>query len=137
MANNRVAIRAAAMTLLMDNTSAGHNVYANRESKLWQSELPAITIYSLHEPTTLEGVSGRRYIRSLQFAVKVRVSATETVDDDLDSLVAEVETIFANNPGLSGTVLSTIQTNTEITIDSGGEEDIAAAILTFECKYIS
>lgn len=137
MANNRQAIRTAVMTLLMGNTSADQNVYANRETKLWTSELPAVLIHTSHEPVVPEGMSGRRYARTLQLVIKIRVQATQTVDDDLDSLAGEVETIIDANPGLGGTVQATIQTGTEIIVDSGGEEDIATATLTFECKYIS
>jgi hypothetical protein len=137
MANNRSEIRSAIVALLLGNTDADSNVYPNRETKLFQSELPAILIYTLHEPSILESQNGMRYIRTLQLAVKIRVQSSETIDDDLDALTAEVETIIANNPSLNGTVLSTIQTLTEVLVDSTGEEDLATATLTFECKYIA
>jgi hypothetical protein len=137
VANNRAAIRAALVSALSGNTSAGTNVYANRETKLWQSELPAILIYTLHEPATPRDLSVRQYIRKLQLAVKVKVESSTTVDDDLDALTAEVEAVIMANSSLSGTVLSTIQTLTEVIVDSTGEEDLATATITFECTYIS
>jgi hypothetical protein len=137
MANNRSAIRAAIQTLLLGATSAANNVYSNRETKLFQSELPAILTYTLHEAASAEGLSGRRYVRTMLLAVKIRVEAGDSVDDELDSVVAEVETIIAANSSLSGTVLSCVLVSTEVILDSSGEEDIASATLTYECKYIS
>lgn len=135
--NNRTTIRTALLDMLVGETSAGTNVYSNRESRLWQSELPSILIYTLQEPLTPESLSARRYIRNLELQIKVKVEATETVDDTLDALVAEVEAIIDADPSLAGTVLTTIQTNTEVSIESEAEKDIGIAVLTFECKYIS
>jgi hypothetical protein len=137
MANNRIAIRAAVSTLLTGATSAGTNVFTDRKSKLWESELPAILIYTFVEATTPESINLRRYIRDLELKIDVKVEATTSVDDILDALIAEIETIIIANPGLSGTVLSTIHTHTEIVVDSGAETDIARATLTYQCKYIS
>lgn len=137
MANNRQAIRTAVQAMLLGNTDADQNVYKNRESKLWQSELPSILIYTLQEPSTSESLQSRRYIRDLELLIKVKVEATESVDDVLDALVGEVEDLINADRSLSGTVLSTVQQNTEITIESEGENDVGTAILTFTCKYIS
>lgn len=137
MANNRTAIRNAVQSLLLSHTSAGLNVFTNHTSKLWLSELPAILISTSHEPIIPESMQSKRYLRTLQLSIKVKVVSSETVDDDLDALVGQIETIMAANPGLSGTVLGTIQTQTEIITDGGGESDLATATLTFESKYIS
>lgn len=137
MANNRVAIRAAIQTLLLNATDAEDNVYTNRKNKLWESELPAILISTVQEPALPESLSGRRYIRNLEVKLIIKIASTEASDDDLDVLVGQVETLVNANQFLSGTVLSTIQTNTELIFDAEGETDVAVATLTFECKYIS
>jgi hypothetical protein len=135
--NNRQAIRSALKAMLSGETTAGANVFTNRETRLWQSELPAILIYTNQEPSTPESLSARRYIRNLELVIHVKIEATENVDDDLDQIVTEVEEIIDADQSLQGTVLATSQTNTEIRVDSDGEKDIGIAIITFECKYIS
>lgn len=137
MANNRVAIRAALKALLSGETDAGTNVYTNRESRLWKSELPSIIINTPDEPVNIRALNGGIYNRTLTINVEVKVEASEDVDDTLDALLAEVEQIVADNPSLSGTVQAAIQTNTETRIDSEAEKDIGVGILTFECKYSS
>lgn len=135
--NNRAAIRAAVKALLSGQTDAGTNVYTNRETKLWQSELPAILIYTPTEPIVPEALQGTRYYRTLELQVKIKLEATSSIDDDLDDLAADVEDLMSADRSFGGTVISSIQTNTEISIDSAGENDVGMATLTFECKYIS
>jgi len=137
MANNRAAIRTALKTILSGATTAGTNVYSHRETALWKSELPAILIYSNEESTVPESLRATRYVRTLQLTVEARVEATSNVDNTLDALLAEIETIIVANPSITATVLSTVQTNTEIRVESDGEKDIGVGVLTFECKYIA
>jgi CII-binding regulator of phage lambda lysogenization HflD len=135
--NNRTAIRSALTTLLSGETSAGTNVYANRYTSLWQSELPAILIYTRQESAVPEAMNQSRYIRTLELSIEVRVEASEDVDDSIDSIIGEIEDQLATDQSIGGTVLSSTQTNTEIRVDSDGEKDIGVGILTLECKYIS
>jgi hypothetical protein len=137
MGNNRTVIRNTVVGMLRDQTAATSNVYGNRTSKLWQSEVPAILVNTLSEPTTPEAMQSTRYIRDLELQIKIKVQLTDIVDEALDSLAAEVETIINSDRSLGGTVLSTIQNHTEVAIDSDAETDVATAILTFTCKYIS
>jgi hypothetical protein len=136
--NKRTEIRTALKDMLTDGESGIiANIFVNRESRLWQSELPAVIIYSNQETTTPKDLSSRRYIRTLELTVQCKVEATENVDEDLDDLVSEVETVIDSDQSLKGTVLSSVQTNTEIRIDAEGEKDVGVAIITLECKYIS
>lgn len=137
MANNRVAIRAALSALLSGNTNADTNVFINRGSPLWKTEFPAILVYTKEESATPESIQVRRYIRDLQLLIDVKVQATDASDDALDAVVSQVETIMADNSSISGTVLSSILSKTEISVNSDAEEDIGVATLTYECKYIS
>jgi len=137
MANNRQAIRAAMKALLLNNTDAGANVYSNRKSPAWQSELPAIFIHNHEEPLQSESINVQRYVRNFQVLIDVMAEATASVDDTLDQIAAEVETIIGANPSISGTCISTIQKTTEFKFDSDGETPVGVATITFECQYIS
>ena len=139
MANNRAAIRSALANMLSGETAAEANVYPYRETNLWRSELPAILIYTNQEPAIPESLRGARYIRTLELTVEVRVEKgdSESVDDAVDTLLAEIETLVLADSSIGGTVLSTTQTNTEIRVDSDADRDIGVGVLTFECKYVS
>ena len=137
MGNNRTAIRAALKTMLSGHTSAGTNVYTNRETSLWQSEVPAILIYSEEEPATREGLQSKRYIRTLHLTIKAKVEGSASVDDDLDALLLEIETLISADESLGGTVYSAVQTTTKITINSDGEQDVGVGEISLECQYIA
>ncbi len=137
MANNRPAIRSALKAMLSGNTGAGTNVYSHRQTRLWESELPAILIYSNQEPAQPESLRSTRSIRNLELTIEVRLEASANVDDEVDVLLGEIEVLIVANQSLSGTVLSTTLSNTEIRIDSEGQNDIGVGVLTYECKYVS
>lgn len=137
MANNRSAIRQAIKTLLVDETDALANVYTSRTSLLWKSELPAILIFTEQESAVPESMRNTRSIRTLQVTIHAKLEASEDVDDDVDTLVAEIEVLMTSDSSLGGTVLGSSLTNTETRVESEGEKDIGVAVLTYECKYVS
>jgi len=135
--NKRTEIRDAVKELLDGETEAGSNVYVNRETSLWQSELPAILIYTNQESSVPNSINLKRYIRTLELKIEVKVEESEAVDEEIDALLAEIEEIVSENISLSGTVLSTKQISTEIEFDTSGEKPLGVGTLTFECQYIS
>lgn len=137
MANNRSNIRLAIKNVLLDETDAGSNVYTNRETKLWESELPAILIYTAQEPAIPESLSSQRYVRTLELRIEVKVKGTTDVDDSIDEVLGQIEDLIHANPSLNGVVSATILTNTEISLDSDAQEEIGVGVLSYECKYIS
>lgn len=137
MANSRKTIRTTLKALLSGQTEAGTNVYTNRDTNFWQSELPAIIIYTTQESAVHESLQGQRYYRTLQLNVEVKVEAASGVDDALDDLIGDIEDIVTANKDISGTVLTTVQLNTETNIDSDGEKYVGTGTISFECKYIA
>jgi hypothetical protein len=137
VANNRVQIRSAIKALLTGTTSAGNNVFSSRGHAYWRSELPAICIFTSHEPAQPSNLQNTRYNRTLEISIEVRVEASSSTDDTLDNLIAEIEAIMQANPSLSGTVQSTTLTNTDIRVDTDGEQPIGVGTLSYESKYSS
>jgi hypothetical protein len=122
MANNRSNIRAAVKTLLDGETDAGDNVYTNRETSLSQTQLPAIIIQTDEEQARPEsGTVSRRSFRTLSLKITVKLEESDSIDDDLDALLADVEDLISASPSLGGTVLSAILTSSEMSIDGEGE----------------
>lgn len=136
MSNNRKAIRAAVKTMLLNNTSAGENVYTNRETTTWESELPAILIYSDDENATNRDITGRQKIRTYNVRIEIKAEAEASVDDDLDDLAQEIETILNADRSLSGTAMDSNYTSTSISISSEGDKEIGTVLLNYEIKYI-
>jgi hypothetical protein len=135
--NNRQAIREALKTMLTGQTVATNNIYSNRKSGLWETELPAILIYTTDElakPVTLQG---RQYLRTVQLSVEVRIEGSDTVDDDVDSLLGAIEDIVIADQSIGGTVLITTHTNTQTSINSAADQNIGVGMLSFECQYIA
>lgn len=137
MGNNRIAIRNAVVDLLLGNTSADQSVFSSRDNPLWQSEFPAILIRTSEETAVRESTQSKRYYRNLTLLIDVKVTATEGSDEALDNLVNEIETLIANGPDFGATVLNSLLTKTEISVNSEAEQDVGVATLTYECKYIA
>lgn len=136
MPHSRQTIRGAVVTMLTGTTNAGANIYANRETALWSSELPAILVSFTSETAVPEDASNRRFIRTLEMQVKVFAKGNTGLDDSLDTIAQQVENIIAANYSLSGTALGSIYTGTQIEIEADGEVLVGIATLTFDVKYI-
>lgn len=136
MANNRKAIREAVKAILSGNTSVGSNVYTSRNEPLWESELPAILVSTGDEEATPRDNSGRQYIRTLTLTIEIKAEGNATVDDDLDDLANEVETIIVANNSLNATAIAAKYKSTSKTLDAESETEKGVATLTYEVQYI-
>lgn len=136
MSHKRTTIRNAVVTMLTGSTTAGSNVYANRMTRNWTSELPAILIYMLDETNVPRDVRSNQYIRTLQLLIEIRTQATTNVDTDIDDIALEVEDLIKADQSLTGNALAAILTSTEVTLDSESELETGVAVLTYEVKYI-
>lgn len=136
MPHARKSIRDAASSLLISGaTTAGTNVYVNRSTKFWQSELPAILISNGVETAEPRGMGTRESYRTFNLQIEVRVEVNDTVDDDTDAICLQVENIIKANPNLSNTCTSLIYRGTEPIYDANGEKEIGKAIMNYEIKY--
>ncbi len=135
--NNRTNIRSALVTMLSGNTDAGTNVYPHRATNLWDSQLPAILIFTNQESAQPESLRSTRSIRTLELSIEVRIKASTDVDSAIDALMGDIEDILTADRSLVGTVISSQLTNSEIRVDGSTDTEIGVGVLTFECKYIS
>lgn len=135
MGHSRKEIRNAVKAMLINATGAGENVYSNRETSLWEAELPAILIYTRDESSEVRGTAGRNSIRTLQLQIDIKAMADDSVDDTLDDIANEVEALIEADLSLSGTAQSAILTSTELTLDASSETEKGVATLTYEIKY--
>jgi hypothetical protein len=134
MANHeRQTIREAVVAALMGNTAAGSRVFASREVPWKRVELPGLAVYALDEavePQEWRGDSRRR----MTLAVLAVVMLTERVDEALDALALEVETILMATPTLGG-AHDIRYSGTQIGLDEEQGRPMGVARLTFDVVY--
>lgn len=135
MPHIRNNIRDAIATLLTSTTDVGVNVFVNRETSVWRSELPTIIVYSRGESATPRALSGSTYIRQLQLVIEIKVEANNTLDDTLDTIAQQVEAIVSV-ADIEGTMGRPIYLSTEINLDSGSEIEKGVATLNYQVQYI-
>lgn len=140
MSATRKAIRAAFKTALVGNTAAGENVYVSRAVPIWESELPAILIYSREETATIFNESPRELERKLTIAVEIAAKADENLDDTLDDIAEQVSQEMRRgeplNQTLVGLVHDVVYTGAELILTADGDkQQHGACVMTYEVTY--
>ena len=119
----------------------GVPVYLNRATPLisnsWQDDLPAAIVYALDESARVIDQGGStRYMRTLQLAVEINVSATVDADNALDSYCELVENLITQDDSLGGVCDRLVLTNTRLALRSESDTIIAAAVIFFDVTYL-
>lgn len=131
----RQQIRDAFVTALTGATAAGSTVFKTRIYKLQEGEYPALVIYTLSEDAEVDALGGK-LLRTLRVAVDIAVKgASDTLDDDLDDLAAEVEVAIEGNTALNALVLFQTLDATAITLSGEGNERAVGMVLSFVVQY--
>jgi hypothetical protein len=135
MSAQRKKIRSAVVSMLMDSTDAGSNVFGSRAVPLWDIALPCILVYAREE--VIQGISSHPApaVRRLLLAVDIRVEANDSLDDVLDDISGQVETLFKEDPNLNSTVQDCNLVRVEMDVNAQNEKPLGAARLTYEVIY--
>lgn len=137
MSHKRTDIREAVKTMLLAGaTVAGENVYSNRVSAFWKSELPSISIFTTEEEATPRDLKNQTYVRTMQLRLEVHAEATEDLDTLLDEAAVEIEDILNADQGLTGTALGSKLTSTSIELAGDASTPVGVLSLNYEIKYI-
>ena len=136
MSTKRQTIREAVTSLLSGNTLCGTNVYSNRVAAYWRTELPSISIFIRNETATKRGLSGNAYIRNAELAIEVHCEATENLDNSLDTIAEQVESILESNDSLNGTVQGLVLQDTEIEIIGDSTTPVGVLTLVYQITYL-
>jgi len=96
----RKQIRDRAVTVLTGLDTTGDRVFASRFRELDESDLPALLIFTGDEDievSTIKGGGAARQVRSCSLVVWAVAQDREDLDDQIDTIIAEVETaLFAD-----------------------------------------
>lgn len=138
MAHVRKQIRDRVETILGSGvTLVSGRVYASRVYPLTEANIPAVTVYAGSESSDLRTMGGKTLSRTLSLNVDAYVRITDTFDDDIDALAAQIEETIAADYTLNGLVKDAVLTGTEIDFDGEAERPVGVARLTYTIQYVT
>ena len=142
--HQRRIIREAVASHLLDKVDAlGDRVFSGREAPANVMSLleegPMVNVYSRRDTIKPEDYPTSGFDggvrRTLELAIEITVTGTWTVDEKLDDLADEIESLLEDFhvPGLPAAELRLMSTE----IDSTDEFDVplGGALLVYECRY--
>ena len=141
--HKRKEIKDAAVAMLRAGLT--HNIYKNRYLSISPRNFPAISVYCPDETSELNA-SQELYDRTARVVVaayvlgkdeiELEASATEDIDDKLDSISTEIEEIFNTQyQNLGKAVYSFELTSTQYFVNAEGNEIVGVAILEYNANY--
>lgn len=137
MGNSRKLIREKFKTILSGHTNAGSRVFENRARPIWQTDLPALLIFTEDESVSVFSEAPREYRRNLSLVVECYAAAKDDLDDVLDTLSGQVEDLVELDDSLGGLANATTLTKTEMNIIDDGQNLTGTARLTFSVDYFT
>lgn len=142
MAHVRKQIRDKFVTILTAGVSlVSKRVYATRVYSLTQAKLPAITISSGAESSSLMTIGATMGAKSLNRTLEITVSIYENANASLDSLIdaiaVQIEEAIGADFTLSGIAKQSVLTSTNIEFSGETEQPVGIATLTFSVQYIT
>ncbi len=136
MTTQRKLIRAKVKEIMTGNTSVGANVFASRTRQLWPAEeLPAIMIYTLAEEVSFFDASPQRLKRDLTLAIQIVARADDELDDTLDDIAQQVESIMSENQYLGDLCGDLLLTSVEMHLSPEGDSQHGSCILAYTVTY--
>lgn len=122
MEHYRTELRRTLKTLLTGLESTGVRVYRGRSRPVGKDQLPCLLIYPSDEACEVSAQGGSAETeRRMIIVIEAITSNTdpEALEDDLDTITAEVETVIGDDPTLGGKVLDAELTRTDWQFDEG------------------
>ncbi len=139
MTHPRELIRKQAVAVLLGATNAGASVYASRVAPLissgWQSELPAIIVYTMDDSGEIFNQAPREYRRQVEMVVEIHAEGNEALDDTLDTLARQVERLLLTDDTLGGTVNDLQYVRSRMVLLDQAQQLTGACRLIFEAEY--
>lgn len=144
MAHPRKLIRHAAVALLIGaNTAAGARVQATRVEPHKKSQLPAISVYTLHDPVD-QAESAQTAPRELKHDLQLEIAAwvahsdDNPVDDRMDDIAEQIEAAMETDRYINGTAGESIliETTMQVVEDDGRSDPLVGIVtLTYAITY--
>jgi hypothetical protein len=134
----RKAIRhAVANVILAAETDADDRVYATQKLLYPLRVLPAISVYTPREKSTLDETAPRELDRKLDVIVEALLEAGENVDDAMDDMAEQIERAMDTDPYFGSLVFQSNLIETETVSEPDGDRQIGQLTMTYTLSYRS
>lgn len=135
--HSRQKIREAIVSLLKGNTDAGDNVLSNSEVPIQEGDLPAIRIYTLAEDVQFINNAHQQYERKLSLNIEATTfdQNENDLENKMDDLAEQIETIIGNNELLKDTVAESDLVSVKLESATNGRVPIGSVTLNYEVLY--
>lgn len=134
MAHPRKTIRNKVVSILMDATNAGENVFSSRVRAISPDNLPALNVQTYEESAQKFNETRREYRRTLKLGIGILARAQDDLDDQLDDIAEQIEQLILDDETLDNTVEDTLITGTDMRIELG-DNSIGGMIIEFDVIY--
>lgn len=138
MAHQRQVIRHYVRDLLTaGNTAACNRVTATRINPYRTGELPAISVYTLEDTVDQErsNTAPREYTRDLKLEIAGWVTPGDDVDDRMDDLALEIETLMDGDIYLGDNAADSMLEATAMGVRGEGDAIMGLVTLTYRVRY--
>jgi hypothetical protein len=141
MAHPRELISQAVVALLIAaGTSAGSRVYATRFDAHKKTGLPALSVYTLNDPTSEDESSEMEVAHALELEIAGWVAHTDAVpvQTAMNALAEQVEIAMRANEYLSGNASEVVHTGTVMEVveeDGRTSPVVGVVVMTYSVKY--
>lgn len=129
----RQQIREAVATALTGLTTTGARVFQSRTRPLAESDLPCLRIDTNDERVVeMSPMSGGPMAREIDVVVSGVAMATANLDDTLDTIAAEVETVLlGGSQSLSGKAKAIVLNRLGVELDDSAQKPVGVMRLEF------
>ena len=137
MSHVRQQIREAIGTACTGLSTTAARVFQARVYPLASADLPGLALYTNSETSEEAEVGGasRLLMRTLEVKIDGYSRKTSGLDDELDTICAEVETAIMDNSTVQGLVAYLFILETSVSFSSEGDRPIGCASMTWNCVY--
>lgn len=117
------------------NLDVGQSVYPNRWLPTWETELPAIFVYTNNESVDVHSIAPREVKRSTKIITEIICKADVSLDDTLDDLSEQVENLIAANPQLTDTADDTFLESSDLELFTEGDALMGSLKITWSVVW--
>jgi len=134
---DRKGLRQAVIDDLLNQTNAGDKVFRSKPTPVDGDKTPAITVYLNRSSGQIPGSQLVQFNVDHEIKVECYVAASADWDDELDTLIDQVEArLFASQDSRLIKLATITAYSIDLTFNDGGEVPIACGILTINAKVI-
>lgn len=134
----RTQIRDKAVALVTGLTTTGVNVFPSRKYPLDDDIFPGLCVYTLTEDIDEEeGKAAGIQFRSVDVVIEGYDALVAGLDDNLDTIAAEVETAIFADRFFTGLLKALDLTTTEIDLNVEAAKPVGMIKLTFKAQYLT